>query len=83
MIYFVRHGQTNLNQQKIFQGHIDEPLNELGLIQAKGVAEQLKDEKFDLNLIDLESELAWDSIRIATPGKQLLKNEYKRLMNKA
>ena len=47
MIYFVRHGQTNLNQQKIFQGHIDEPLNELGLIQAKGVAEQLKDEKFD------------------------------------
>ena len=40
-------------------------------------------EKFVTMPIDLDSELAWDSVRIITPGKQLLKNEYKRLMNKA
>lgn len=47
MIYFVRHGETDLNKQKIFQGHIDEPLNEVGQNQAKMVAQKLKDEKFD------------------------------------
>ena len=47
MIYFVRHGQTKLNKQKIFQGHIDEPLDDLGALQAINVALELKDEKFD------------------------------------
>lgn len=47
MIYFVRHGQTDLNKQKIFQGHIDKPLNELGVLQAINVAMELKQEKFD------------------------------------
>ena len=40
-------------------------------------------DKFVTMPIDLDSELAWDTVRIITPGKQLLKNEYKRLMNKA
>lgn len=40
-------------------------------------------DKFVTMPIDLDTELAWDSVRIITPGKQLLKNEYKRLMNKS
>lgn len=47
MIYFVRHGQTDLNKKKIFQGHIDEPLNELGVLQAINVSIELQKEKFD------------------------------------
>lgn len=48
MIYFVRHGETNLNKQHVFQGSIDEPLNELGVLQAIEVATRLKDEKIDI-----------------------------------
>ena len=48
MIYFVRHGETNLNKQHIFQGSIDEPLNELGMLQAIEVATKLKAEKIDV-----------------------------------
>lgn len=48
MIYFVRHGQTDLNKQHVFQGSIDEPLNELGMLQAIEVATKLKNEKIDV-----------------------------------
>ncbi len=47
MIYFARHGQTNLNKQKILQGHIDEPLNEVGVLQAIELAKTLESVKFD------------------------------------
>ena len=49
-LYFVRHGQTNSNAQAVNQpitGN-DEPLNELGIQQASELAEQLKNEEFDI-----------------------------------
>ena len=46
MIYFVRHGQTYDNANKILQG--DGPLNELGVSQAKETGILLKDIKFDI-----------------------------------
>ena len=46
MIYFVRHGQTYDNANKILQG--DGPLNELGVSQAKNAGILLKDIKFDI-----------------------------------
>ncbi len=36
--YFLRHGQTDHNRQRICQGHTDTPLNALGLAQAEGAA---------------------------------------------
>ena len=42
MIYFVRHGETNGNVDKIMQGHMDIPLNQNGIQQAKEVGEILK-----------------------------------------
>ncbi|MBI1362695.1 MAG: histidine phosphatase family protein [Proteobacteria bacterium] len=36
--YFVRHGQTDANKAKIIQGHLDHPLNEEGISQARAVA---------------------------------------------
>ncbi len=36
--YFLRHGQTEHNRQRICQGHADVPLNETGLAQADAAA---------------------------------------------
>lgn len=44
----VRHGQTDANANKLLQGSkLDPPLNETGILQAKGVLPLLKGEKID------------------------------------
>jgi broad specificity phosphatase PhoE len=45
--YLIRHGETEFNVQKITQGHVDSPLTEKGISQAKITAELLKDIHFD------------------------------------
>ena len=47
MIYFVRHGQTDADKQKRFNGGIDLDLNEIGIAEAKQQAEKLSGIKFD------------------------------------
>ena len=44
----VRHGETDANLNGVLQGQSDTLLNELGLKQAKSVAERLKSEHIDL-----------------------------------
>lgn len=46
-IYFVRHGETEWNKLKKFQGLCDSPLTEKGILQAKLLSKHLKDIKFD------------------------------------
>lgn len=46
-IWITRHGQTNLNRQKLMQGRIDEPLNETGIAQAHNARKLIGDVKFD------------------------------------
>jgi len=46
-IWITRHGQTNLNKQKLMQGRIDEPLNETGIKQAESAHALIGDVKFD------------------------------------
>ncbi len=46
-IYIVRHGQTEWNIEKRYQGSGDSPLTERGINQAKALNEYLKDIKFD------------------------------------
>lgn len=48
MILFVRHGQTDCNLNNIIQGHLDAPLNKIGISQAKNTAIKLKDVKIDI-----------------------------------
>jgi len=43
VLYLARHGQTDYNRNKIFQGRSDIPLNETGLAQAEQISELLKD----------------------------------------
>lgn len=45
--YLIRHGETEFNVQGITQGHIDSPLTEKGITQAKETADLLKDVAFD------------------------------------
>ena len=48
-IYFVRHGQTELNRLKIVQGSgVDSDLNEYGIRQAKAFYNYYKNKNFDL-----------------------------------
>lgn len=41
-LYLVRHGETDWNTKGIIQGHSDIPLNEVGVMQAKKLAEKLR-----------------------------------------
>ena len=40
-ILFARHGETDWNRARRYQGHADESLNELGRAQARQLAEEL------------------------------------------
>ncbi len=46
-IYLTRHGETRFNKDELMQGHVDEPLSEVGIAQAHQTKEALKDIKFD------------------------------------
>jgi broad specificity phosphatase PhoE len=43
VIYLVRHGQTEFNRERRIQGHVDSPLTELGVRQARAVGGLLAD----------------------------------------
>jgi broad specificity phosphatase PhoE len=45
--YLIRHGETEFNVRGITQGHVDSPLTENGITQAKEAAKLLKDIHFD------------------------------------
>lgn len=44
--YLVRHGETDWNTQRRFQGHADIPLNKVGIWQAEKLADWLQDTSF-------------------------------------
>ena len=41
-ILFARHGETDWNRERRYQGHADEPLNDVGRAQAGQLAEELR-----------------------------------------
>ena len=43
-LFFIRHGQTDYNAEKRFQGRVDVPLNETGRRQAANMSEALSDD---------------------------------------
>jgi 2,3-bisphosphoglycerate-dependent phosphoglycerate mutase len=45
-IVLVRHGETDWNRERRFQGHADEPLNDAGRAQVLELAERLEGERF-------------------------------------
>jgi broad specificity phosphatase PhoE len=46
-IILVRHGETDWNNQLLFQGHTDIPLNNKGICQAKRIGKELSGKRID------------------------------------
>ena len=65
----VRHGQSVLNSQKRFAGSTDTPLTEFGEEQARLLAEQIKDEKYDL-IVSSNLQRALKTAEILHEGRQ-------------
>ena len=57
---FIRHGETDWNRQRRFQGHIDMPLNSTGLAQAERLAARMAAEPADV-LISSDLGRAWQT----------------------
>ena len=54
-LYILRHGQTDLNSEKRFQGHMQTELNNVGIAQSEKVGELLRERgiKFDKIIVAL------------------------------
>jgi broad specificity phosphatase PhoE len=48
LIFLIRHGNTEFNKKKIFRGHFDIPLDNIGIEQAEKTGLFLKDINFDV-----------------------------------
>jgi len=46
-LLLVRHGETDWNRDRRFQGHADQPLNDAGREQARALADELEGERID------------------------------------
>jgi probable phosphoglycerate mutase len=60
--YLIRHGETDWNLNGIWQGHADVPLNAVGQIQARRLAERLRGEgtRFDA-IYSSDLKRAWET----------------------
>ena len=62
-LMLVRHGETEWNVQRRYQGQSDVPLSELGVRQAELVAERLVDQKIDA-VFASDLKRAWETAQI-------------------
>lgn len=63
-VYFVRHGESTANRDKICAGHTDVELTELGIEQANQAGDELAAEKISIDII------------ISSPLQRALKTAY-------
>lgn len=64
-IFFIRHGQTDHNIQKILQGHIDIDINQTGVSQAQQLADHLSS-------VRLDNMVSSDLVRCVNTCKEIL-----------
>jgi 2,3-bisphosphoglycerate-dependent phosphoglycerate mutase len=69
-LWLIRHGETTWNAEKRVQGHMDSPLSDLGMRQAKALALRLSTKKFDA-VYSSDSGRAIQTSTIAFPRQNL------------
>ena len=69
-VYLVRHGQTEENLQRIFQGHLPGTLTEEGKRQAVGLRSKLKDLPLDA-VVSSDLKRVVDTVNLALDGRIL------------
>lgn len=68
--YIVRHGKTLFNTKGIVQGACDSPLTQVGIEQAKEVAQEMKDIAFEAAYSSTQ-ERAMDTCQILMNGREI------------
>jgi broad specificity phosphatase PhoE len=69
-VILIRHGETDWNQEQIFRGEIDVPLNQPGLAQARAVREALAEIVIDA-LYASPLARAFETARVLAEGRNL------------
>lgn len=73
-LFLVRHGETAWNVEGRIQGHLDIPLNEIGLAQADATGKRLSGEKFDaIYSSDLVRAYRTASPAVADPERDIVR----------
>ena len=67
-VYLARHGQTEENISRIFQGHLPGRLTEEGKRQAVELGEKLKDIELDA-IVSSDLQRVADTVRLAMAGE--------------
>ena len=70
-LLLVRHGETDWNLARRFQGHSDVPLNKVGLRQARALRDRLSDETI-ASIYSSDLERAYETAKIISNGKNKL-----------
>ena len=78
ILYLVRHGQTEWNQDHRLQGHMDSPLTALGIQQAEWLAESLREVPIDV-IVSSPSRRAVHTAEILRDVRDLPIHEYSDL----
>ena len=73
-LWLIRHGETDWNREGRTQGHSQNPLSELGVKQARRLAQRLESESFDyIHSSDLKRAL--QTAELVFPARQIVQDE--------
>ncbi len=72
-LWLVRHGETDWNRERRTQGHSHNPLSELGVKQARRLAQRLEFEHFDC-VYSSDLERALSTAKIVFPDRELVQD---------
>lgn len=72
-LWLVRHGETDWNRERRTQGHSPNPLSELGVKQARRLAQRLSGEPFNC-VYSSDLERALQTARIVFPARDLIQD---------
>ncbi|CAN5863556.1 histidine phosphatase family protein [soil metagenome] len=72
-LWLIRHGETDWNRERRAQGHSHNPLSELGIKQARRLAQRLEPETFD-RVYSSDLERALQTARIVFPDCEIVQD---------